>query len=182
MDWFKLGKDLGQRGETDQEFAESREACSKHSIRADQEAYAKGRVAGLQTFCTQERGYTYGLAGEDYEKVCPKKLEMDFLKGYDLGRKEYEIKKREAELKKREQELKKKENEIKAKKLAESRFGTKTCKFSSDCRIDGRCSLKKCQGSNQACNFDSDCKIEGRCSSESVVADGSVVRVDVCKY
>jgi len=44
---------------------------------------------GLNIFCTNDQGYSYGKSGQDYLKVCPAQQEVQFLPGYYRGRFEY---------------------------------------------------------------------------------------------
>ena len=51
--------------------------------------YTKGRREGLKKFCTYKGGHKFGLKGGKYQNICPKLLEADFLKGYNVGFQEY---------------------------------------------------------------------------------------------
>ena len=44
---------------------------------------------GLVVFCTNDSGYSYGKSGHVYQKVCSPQLELQFLPGYQKGRREY---------------------------------------------------------------------------------------------
>lgn len=56
-------------------------ACGEERARSSAKAYQKG----LRKYCTFEMGQRVGEKGESYLKVCPSKLEPNFLKGYELG-------------------------------------------------------------------------------------------------
>lgn len=69
--------------------------CSRHGVSPDRTEYIDGRKQGLQTYCTQSRGFDEGKSGGDYEFACPPSLEPDFLSGYEPGKRlyhaEYEV-------------------------------------------------------------------------------------------
>lgn len=44
---------------------------------------------GLQSFCVQQVGYSYGSSGKVYQEVCSKEQELVFLPAYLGGRKEF---------------------------------------------------------------------------------------------
>lgn len=44
---------------------------------------------GLETYCTNEKGYTYAKTGKLYHNLCTAEQEKKFLPGYYKGRREY---------------------------------------------------------------------------------------------
>ncbi|MBS1969224.1 MAG: DUF2799 domain-containing protein [Bdellovibrionales bacterium] len=44
---------------------------------------------GLLTYCTKEKGYTFGKAGKIYQNLCSPEQEKVFLPGFYQGRREY---------------------------------------------------------------------------------------------
>ncbi len=82
-DWFEIGRQDGSFGRASQPPTEIAPECSVKEI--DDQAYRLGREAGLLDFCTPDRGFQLGRAGENYHGTCPKNLEEDFLKAYRQG-------------------------------------------------------------------------------------------------
>src|SRR6266404_1769391 len=132
MNWFEKGKTDATEGQSPTRFESYRAACSKHSITADQDAYTKGFAIGLETFCTEDRGYSVGREGFNYQRTCPKDLEAAFLKGYYLGHREFEVKKKEEELIERERKFEREKKRFREDVMS---HGSK-CTFDSDCRKD----------------------------------------------
>ena len=90
--WKALGFKDGRKGNTLKFYKENRvEACQKHGLTANDKQYQEGRSDGLKMLCTYNNGVNYGEDGNDYEFVCPRKLEKDFLRGYELGKTRYEL-------------------------------------------------------------------------------------------
>lgn len=88
-DWYQIGLDDGQRGVPDWRLARHVRTCRRYGVQLDREVYLAGRAEGLKTFCTEEGGYRFGLAGGDDTAVCPPERTQAFRKGYDKGRAEY---------------------------------------------------------------------------------------------
>ncbi len=85
-DWEALGEADGARGYPPERIAEHREACAEYGVLPAQEAYARGRLAGLDRLCTVAGGLAHGRDGRNYQDVCPPGYEEDFYTGYQLGR------------------------------------------------------------------------------------------------
>ena len=88
-DWHELGYRDGSTGKPRSVFQKHSEACIKHNVRADREAYYRGRHEGLSVYCTPDSGFSQGRHGRKYNYVCPPDLEPDFLAGYRRGREIY---------------------------------------------------------------------------------------------
>jgi hypothetical protein len=53
-----------------------------------------GRSEGLKSFCTPQRGYASGRAGQAFAEVCPAELAGAFAAGWREGRDLYELTRR----------------------------------------------------------------------------------------
>ena len=91
-DWYAIGLEDGARGRAVERLGDHRRACAKHSVTPNTERYLAGRVEGLKTFCTYERGYSEGRAGRAYGAGCPQA--SNFVAGYQRGREHYELHRR----------------------------------------------------------------------------------------
>lgn len=85
-DWRAIGYEDGAQGYPAERIGEHREACAKHGVTPDLEAYRAGREEGLQAFCRPEGGFRAGAEGRTYEGVCPPELEVAFMPAYEQGR------------------------------------------------------------------------------------------------
>lgn len=90
-DWFAIGLEDGARGKTVERLGDHRRACAEHGVAPQTERYLAGRNEGLKSFCTYERGYSQGRAGQAYAGACPKEIAVGFVSGYQRGRELYEI-------------------------------------------------------------------------------------------
>lgn len=84
-DWHQVGYRDGKTGSPRARFQRHSEACAEHGIRADRNAYFRGRDQGLDRYCTTENGYQQGKMGRAYRGVCPPELEGAFLDAYRHG-------------------------------------------------------------------------------------------------
>jgi hypothetical protein len=50
------------------------------------EQYQAGRREGLMLYCTEQRGFDEGRAGQPYGNLCPDELAADYRDGYRRGR------------------------------------------------------------------------------------------------
>ncbi|WP_346837241.1 DUF2799 domain-containing protein [Microbulbifer sp. SAOS-129_SWC] len=85
-DWHALGFEDGAAGAQVAQLSRRRQACADYGVRPDTEAYRAGRSEGLRLYCTEQRGYRSGRAGQTYTGVCPANLEGPFLNAYQAGR------------------------------------------------------------------------------------------------
>jgi hypothetical protein len=84
-DWEHIGYGDGAQGYAFERLESHREACAEYAIVPDEKAYERGRMHGLDNFCTPLSGYRAGANGYNYGGVCPRQSEPAFLRGYDLG-------------------------------------------------------------------------------------------------
>ncbi len=95
-DWYGVGLEDGARGRPVERLGDHRRACAKHNVTPDAARYVAGRNDGLKSFCTYERGYSEGRAGNAYAAACPEP--SSFLAGYQRGRELHELHRRLAEV------------------------------------------------------------------------------------
>ncbi len=97
-DWYAIGLEDGARGRALDRLGEHRRACAEHGVTPQAERYLAGRNEGLKSFCTYERGYSQGRAGQADSGACPKQLAGGFLAGYQRGRELHELNRRLEEM------------------------------------------------------------------------------------
>ena len=122
-DWFEIGRRDGSMGKPRALFQQHRDACLKHSVNPNRDAYYEGRDEGLKFYCTKDNGFEQGRLGRKYHYVCPPEFEPDFLAGYAEGKEIREYESKIASLKKRleriEREIEKKESKLYSSKLSD---------------------------------------------------------------
>lgn len=117
-DWETLGEADGALGYPPERLAQHREACAEYGIVPDAEAWARGRMAGLDRLCTVAGGIAHGRAGRGYDGVCPEGYEQDFYEGYQVGRRIHEVR---TELEQTEEDIDQLEFELRRGDLDENR-------------------------------------------------------------
>ncbi|WP_235951037.1 DUF2799 domain-containing protein [Permianibacter fluminis] len=90
-DWYGVGLQDGENGQSLSRLSEHREACSEFGINIDGERYRQGRDQGLLKYCTPENGARVGRSGGSYGNVCPAGLDAEFLRQYRFGYKIFEV-------------------------------------------------------------------------------------------
>jgi len=93
-DWRVIGYEDGAKGYAASRIGQHREACSKHNVVPDMQAYRAGRGEGLKEFCRPQNGYRLGLRGRSYAGVCPSTLEPRFVDAYNYGKKIHGVNRR----------------------------------------------------------------------------------------
>lgn len=93
-DWYAIGLEDGARGRTVERLGDHRRACAEHGVTLQTDRYLAGRNEGLKSFCTFERGYSQGRAGQAYSGACPKEIAGAFVSGYQRGRELHELNRR----------------------------------------------------------------------------------------
>jgi hypothetical protein len=92
-DWRGLGVKDGEGGRPYDRFGwynEYARTCSKYGdITALKKQYEDGLQQGLRGYCTFDNGLSIGRKGAEYKNVCPKTLEAEFTRGFQLGTTEY---------------------------------------------------------------------------------------------
>jgi hypothetical protein len=92
--WYAIGLEDGARGQALERLGIHRRACAEHGVAPDAERYVAGRNEGLKSFCTYQRGFSHGRAGQAYAGSCPANLAAGFQSGYQLGRELYDLHRR----------------------------------------------------------------------------------------
>ena len=103
-DWQSIGYEDGARGYKASHIGSHRKACAKHGVAPDFDLYEKGRLKGLEEWCTPRNGYRQGAGGHLYNGVCPSHLAAPFMAAFEQGRAVHayaaQIKAQESEMKK----------------------------------------------------------------------------------
>ncbi|MCG8316715.1 MAG: DUF2799 domain-containing protein [Pseudomonadales bacterium] len=97
-DWKTIGFEDGSRGYTSQRISSHRESCAEHGVSPNMDRYLLGHRAGLKNYCTHSNGLKLGKRGSQYNQVCPKDLEGQFIAGYRQGKKIYSVSSQLSEL------------------------------------------------------------------------------------
>ena len=98
--WYAVGLEDGARGRPLERLGEHRRACAEHRVAPDPERYVAGRDEGLKTFCTVERGFAHGRAGQSFAPVCPPESAARFASSYQRGRELHDLHRRLGEVQK----------------------------------------------------------------------------------
>ena len=85
-DWQALGRADGAAGQTLARAERRANACAKHGVAMDRNAYDAGRDQGLVRYCVAGTAYQLGEHGKRYNGVCKNHNEADFLTAYEKGR------------------------------------------------------------------------------------------------
>lgn len=91
-DWYLLGLGDGNSGKPLAQLTERNEACASYGFSANRGEYLRGRLDGLRTYCTPQKGYQAGVGGSHYHGVCNAQSEPTFLVAYRQGKALYEKK------------------------------------------------------------------------------------------
>ncbi len=89
-DWYEIGYSDGVKGQPDSYLEKHRKACAKHGVRANLDDWLAGREAGLQRYCTAQKGYEEGLNNRTYHGVCEGRAADEFLRAYEQGQQLYQ--------------------------------------------------------------------------------------------
>ena len=111
-DWYAKGLVDGTKGEAIGRLDRYVSDCSKFAITPDRQDYLNGRLKGLESFCTEAHGYSFGRNGNYYENVCPASFEERFLDGYDPGYRLYQAEARVEKLDRDIDALKRRNNSL----------------------------------------------------------------------
>lgn len=84
-DWYDIGVRDGAAGYGEERLIEHSKACADVDVSPDRARWAAGREAGLERYCTTDRGLWVGRNGGEYAGVCGPETEDSFLRGYRLG-------------------------------------------------------------------------------------------------
>jgi len=87
-DWQKIGLIDGRHGELATHVSVHENECGDY-VKVDKGAYERGRIEGLNDYCTASGGYRSGKSGEPYLDVCSPEKEKEFLPQYKSGHETY---------------------------------------------------------------------------------------------
>lgn len=90
-DWETIGYRDGLSG-SDGSGALMRhmDACVKHGVTPDRNAYLAGWEDGVDQYCQPANGFNLGQRGSGYSNVCPARLQSAFHAAYQDGRRLWE--------------------------------------------------------------------------------------------
>jgi len=93
-DWSTVGQLDAEQGRVSAKRLEKyRKSCADVSITPDVEQYQQGYQRGLLQFCTQSKGYYFGLQGGQYQGTCHSlgANEASFVSGYAPAAERYKL-------------------------------------------------------------------------------------------
>lgn len=115
--WNEIGNRDGGNGRSISSFDGYVKDCAKVNVVPDRSTYIRGRDVGLSRYCTLNKGYGFGLTGNDYFGICANHNETAFLRGRKLGLEIFALEKAHedalAKVKSLDKEIADAENEIK---------------------------------------------------------------------
>ena len=90
----KLAQKLAYKGQKKSLFTSLQKSCKKHGIEINKSTFIKGWTRGMKEFCTEQRGFHWGLTRRENPSICIKELKPFFNKGYLKGKRAYQGKTR----------------------------------------------------------------------------------------
>jgi hypothetical protein len=115
-DWETIGYNDGAQGKANSQLLKHQNACVKHGIVPDRDAYLVGWNDGVINYCTPENGYAQGRRGAANGNFCPDTLRGAFGDAYQQGRTLYlaesEIRSLESAMASKEQTITRLESKI----------------------------------------------------------------------
>lgn len=90
-DWQTVGYEDGLVGKSPAAIGNYRKACAKAGVTPNLESYRTGHDEGLQTYCRPATGYRLGENGGNYNGVCARNDESQFLAAFEEGRTLYSL-------------------------------------------------------------------------------------------
>ena len=85
-DWQTVGYRDGMSGIQSSQLLKHQNACVKHGIVPDRNAYLAGWEEGVAQHCQPNNGFNAGERGASYSNVCPDNLKDSFYEAYQDGR------------------------------------------------------------------------------------------------
>lgn len=94
-DWRSIGYRDGSRGASLGLLQEHRNACAKHKVAIDENAYRQARERGLrEVYCVPRNAHRLGASGASYANVCPANMHAAFLEAYRYGQQTHQLRTR----------------------------------------------------------------------------------------
>jgi hypothetical protein len=88
-DWETVGYRDGLSGTQSSALMRHQNACVKHGVVPDREAYLVGWRDGVQQYCQPANGFAAGERGAGFSNVCPSHLQGAFHAAFQDGRQLY---------------------------------------------------------------------------------------------
>jgi hypothetical protein len=88
-DWQTVGYRDGLAGVQQSNLLRHQNACVKHGVHPDRNAYLAGWHDGVTQYCQPGNAFRLGERGAGYANVCPQHLQPDFDLAYQDGRRLY---------------------------------------------------------------------------------------------
>ena len=85
-DWQTVGYRDALNGRNQGYLLEHQNACGRHEIVPDAQAYRSGWAEGIREYCQPQRGYDLGISGGRQRNVCPADLASGYRSAYEDGR------------------------------------------------------------------------------------------------
>ena len=109
-DWQTVGYRDGVSGTQSSQLLKHQNACVKHGIVPDRQAYLAGWDDGVEQYCQPRNGFAAGERGVQRANVCPSHLQSAFYAAYKEGRQLYLAR---SEISGMQQSISQKENRLK---------------------------------------------------------------------
>lgn len=89
--WQELGYQDGAKGASADKVNKYTQVCAEHGVSVQQELYSTGYDQGIQSYCTDDRGYRSGESGSSFNQACTgfSYYEAAYVEGrviYDINR------------------------------------------------------------------------------------------------
>ena len=88
-DWQTVGYADGLKGAQSSQLLKHQNACVKHGVIPERDAYLAGWEEGVRQYCLPENGFSTGERGTQYNNVCPDDMQPSFYAAYQEGRQLY---------------------------------------------------------------------------------------------
>lgn len=89
-DWETVGYRDGANGVSSSALMRHQNACVKHGVTPDREAYMTGWQSGVEQYCQPVNGFAVGESGSGFSNVCPPRLQQAFHAAWQDGRRLHE--------------------------------------------------------------------------------------------
>lgn len=178
--WYDMGVKDSLAGKREMKSSEYAQDCKEHNVTVDFKTYKTGFDKGLNTYCTENKGYSLGLKGVSRHPMCDA-LNKKFANGYDAG---YIVYEREQKRLAEEARLKKIEEERQAR-IAENQVlfdKYNQCNNNFDCEKRSLCQMGRCEASGNSCRYNSDCESVGSCRTQRKTVGSKTFDIGVCRY
>ncbi len=84
--WQEIGFRDGENGKSRSKLADYAKTCVKYNVTPDRQSYFEGYEQGLLRYCTYDKGFSNGEAGNSANAECQSVPDNGYFAGYDEGR------------------------------------------------------------------------------------------------